>query len=232
MGCAVFTLIIQEKDRKKFPKNRVFYERKEDGGIAFNLYRLTYNNKRFLKKAKKLCKKAEPPAFLQDHSLCPELIEGYTQILEYNLFLSLCRQRKFETALVCDPEGRLCFRLDDGIKNLSSLKILTKNAEIYEEYAENLLALYGTCPLIDTDCSQGISYHFKAQGNAFVLGQGGFRADINSVSCSAAQHLCPFGVPLGDFFTLVATYCAFPPLLCAVPKQLVLDGNVLNIETL
>ena len=232
MGCAVFTLIIQEAGRKKYPKNRVFYERKEENGIAFNLYRLTYNNKRFLKKAKKLCKKEAAPTFLQGQSLCPELAKSYTEILERNLFLSLCRQRKFETALVCDPEGRLCFRLDDAVQNLSSLKILTKSSEAYEEYAESLLALYGTCPLIGTRCVQGISYHFKARGNTFILGQGGFRADISSVCCLAPQRLCPEGVPLADFFTLVANFCAFPPLLCAVPKRLVLNDFVLDINSI
>lgn len=228
----IFTLIVREENFKKYSKNRVYFEKIKENGISFSVYRLTYNNKRFLKKAKKLSKKIPLDTFLSGETLPNSLYKDYAELLEYNLFLSLCQSKKLREATVCDPEGRLCEELDSAVKNLSCLKILTENTASYEDCCERLLSLFGTCPVVCAESACGISYRFKTKNGEFVLGHGGFRADIASVSCPEAQSLCPSGVPKETFFTLVANFCDFPPLLSAVPQRLILNNLSLDINSI
>ena len=204
----------------------------KENGISFSVYRLTYNNKRFFKKAKKLAEKIPTRPFLSNEALPNTLYENYRRLLEYNLFLSLCENKKIKEATVCDPEGKLCQRLNRAVKNLARLKILTNNADSYEEYCDSLLSLFGTCPVVCAENTLGISYRFKTKNGEFVLGQGGFRADIASVSCPKAEKLCPNGVSKEIFFTLAANFCRFPPLLGAMPNRLVLNDLSIDINSI
>ena len=204
----------------------------KENGISFSVYRLTYNNKRFLKKVKKLSEKIPTRPFLSNEALPNTLYENYRRLLEYNLFLSLCENKKIKEATVCDPEGKLCQRLNGAVKNLARLKILTNNADSYEEYCDSLLSLFGTCPVVCAENTLGISYRFKTKNGEFVLGQGGFRADIASVYCPKAEKFCPNGVSKEIFFTLAANFCRFPPLLGAMPNRLVLNDLSIDINSI
>ncbi len=228
----IFALIVREQDFKKYSKNRVYFEKTKENGISFSLYRLTYNNKRFLKKAKKLSKKIPLDTFINGEMLPNTLYKDYAELLEYNLFLSLCKNKKIREATVCDPEGRLCQKLNTAVKNLARLKILTNNTDSYEEYCDHLLSLFGTCPVVCAKNTCSISYRFKTKNTDLILGEGGFRADIASVSCPEAQSLCPSGVAKETFFTLVANFCGFPPLLGAVPERLILNDLSLDINSI
>jgi len=228
----IFALIVREENLKKYSKNRIYLEQIKENGISFSVYRLTYNNKRFLKKAKMLSKKISLHTFISGGTLPPTLYRGYTEILEYNLFLSLCENKKIREATVCDPDGRLCEKLDSAVKNLARLKILTENTASYEDCCDRLLSLFGTCPVVCAKNTCGISYRFKTRNNEFVLGEGGFRADIASVFCSEAQSICPGGVPKETFFTLAANFCGSPPLLNAIPNRLVLNDLSIDINSI
>lgn len=228
----IFAIIVKEENFKKYSKNRVYFEEIKENGISFSLYRLTYNNKRFLKKAKKLSKKIPLQTFLGGEALPPSLYKNYAELLEYNLFLSLCQGRKLKEATVCDPEGRLCEGLDSAVENLLRLKILTENPASFEDCCERLLSLFGVCPVVCCENTHGVSYRFKAKNNEFILGQGGFRADISSVSCPEAQCLCPGGVAKETFFTLVANFCGFVPLLNALPHRLILNDLSLDVNSI
>ncbi|MBE6769944.1 MAG: hypothetical protein E7548_04225 [Ruminococcaceae bacterium] len=228
----IFALIVKEENYKKYSKNRVYFEQIKENGISFSVYHLTYNNKRFLKKAKKLSEKTPTKPFLGSVALPNTLYESYRRLLEYNLFLSLCKNKKISEATVCDPEGKLCLKLNSAVKNLAHLKILTNNTDFYEEYCDSLLSLFGTCPVVCAKNTTGISYRFKTKNRDLVLGEGGFRADIASVFCPEAQCLCPGGVQKAAFFTLVANFCGFPPLLSAVPQRLILNDLSLDINSI
>ncbi len=228
----IFAIILKEENFKKYSKNRVYFEEIKKNGITFSLYRLTYNNKRFSKKAKKLSEKIPLQTFLGGEALPPSLYKNYAELLEYNLFLSLCQGRKLKEATVCDPEGRLCERLDSAVENLLQLKILTENPAFFEDCCERLLSLFGVCPVVCRENSHGISYRFKAKNSEFVLGQGGFRADISSVSCPEALSLCPKGIEKQAFFTLAANFCRFAPLLSALPNRLMLNDLSLDVNSI
>ena len=66
----------------------------------------------------------------------------------------------------------------------------------------------------------------------FLLGAGGFTADIGSIYVPCADLLCPVGIKKEDFFTLLAQTSGYAPLLEAVPQQLEKDSNKISIEHL
>lgn len=214
---------MREENLKDFSKNKIYYERKKGDGFSFHIYRLTYSEKRFFKKATKLSKKLNLPFFVEGQDSSRELVESFKEILERNLLVFLAEKRKITAAEICDPNGKLCFKIDSAIKNLKTTKITTRRTDLYEDYLDSLLNLYGVCPTLLEREERTLFYRLKSLcGNEIVLGGEGFRADIKSLSLKEAENLCPKENLKEEFFTFFALFGKFAPLLDAVPHRLVL----------
>lgn len=160
-----------------------------------------------------------------------EFIENYERILTKNLFVFLAEQRIITAATLCDPEGKLCFKLDSAIKNLKTVKIKTLRTDLYEDYLDSLLSLYGVCPALCKTEEVNPFYLLKTEeGREITLGAEGFRCDADFICCPEAEALCPKSTVKKEFFTLLALLGGFEPLLNLVPQHLVLKENLFNIH--
>ncbi len=149
------------------------------------------------------------------------------------MFIYLAGQKKFKSATIADKNADLCFKIDSAAKALNEIKILTEQKEPYEEYCEELILSLGACPLVCEEKSlSGISYHLKEKDACLSFGQGNLRADISSPFCPEAEKLCPKGIDKQLFFPLAFYFCAFPPLLGAVPTRLGLKDFSADINSI
>ena len=183
----------------------------------------------------------QTPFISPEHSVPQELKNKYIDTLNFNALIHIIVHYRLSELALYDPQAAYATRLEGLMRHLKFLRVVTNRPEVYYEYNEQCLETIGCCAAVTDTLRLGTGdFVFAVEPleqeiddkEIFLLGAGGFTADIGSIYVPCADLLCPVGIKKEDFFTLLAQTSGYAPLLEAVPQQLEKDSNKISIEHL
>lgn len=202
---------------------------------------IRHKEKRVKKLLRKVSKRLKTDYISKDVHAKKELIRKYVSILNFNAFVHIIKQYSLNKVTIYDPKGLIAYRLQEVMRYVKFLRIVTDNTDIYTLYNEECFEKMGCYAAICNKlpkgkqqlvfCVSSLPMNYDAKG-AFIIGEGGYNSVIDTSLSQRIAQKCPEGIDIKDFFTSLAIICSCHTPLNAIPYFLECNGRAKSVNAL